>query len=102
MKKYLLIAVLFLTFSLQAQKVKKIEPPFWWTNMNHNQLELLIYGDDIASYKPSIENKNIIITGVKKTENSHYLFLDLDISKAQVGTFKIKLFKKRKRKIIFQ
>ncbi|MCF6182021.1 glycoside hydrolase family 13 protein [Lutibacter sp.] len=97
MKKYLLIAVLFLTFSLQAQKVKKIEPPFWWTNMNHNQLELLIYGDDIASYKPSIENKNIIITGVKKTENSHYLFLDLDISKAQVGTFKINFSKKGKK-----
>lgn len=97
MKKYLLIAVLFLTFSLQAQKVKKIEPPFWWTGMNNNQLELLIYGDDIASYKPSVENKNIIITGVKKTENSHYLFLDLDISKAQVGTFKINFSKKGKK-----
>jgi glycosidase len=94
MKKVLILIVLFLTCNLQAQNIKKIEPPFWWTGMNHNQLELLIYGDDIASFKPSINSENISITGVKRTENKHYLFLDLDISKAQVGTFKINFSKK--------
>ncbi|HHB51955.1 MAG TPA: alpha-amlyase, partial [Saprospiraceae bacterium] len=97
MKKTLLLAVLFLGINLQAQKIKKIEPPFWWTDMNHNQLELLIYGDDIASYQPSVENKNITVTGVKKTENNRYLFLDLDISKAEVGMFKINFSKKGKK-----
>jgi len=98
MKKIsLLLVLIFIGFSTKAQKIKKIEPPFWWTEMNHNQLELLIYGDDIASFKPSVENKNIVITGVKRTENTHYLFLDLDISKAQVGTFKINFSKKGKR-----
>ncbi|WP_456422310.1 glycoside hydrolase family 13 protein [Lutibacter sp.] len=98
MKKIsLLLVLIFISFSTKAQKIKKIEPPFWWTEMNHNQLELLIYGDDIASYSPSIENKNITIVGVNKTENKHYLFLDLDISKAQVGTFKINFSKKGKK-----
>jgi len=97
MKKTLLLAVLFLAYNLSAQNIKKIEPPFWWANMNHNQLELMIYGDNIASYQPSVDNKNIIVTGVKKTENNHYLFLDLDISKAQAGTFKINFSKKGKR-----
>ncbi|VAW25428.1 Neopullulanase, partial [hydrothermal vent metagenome] len=98
MKKIsLLLVLIFIGFAIKAQKIKKIEPPFWWTEMNHNQLELLIYGDDIASFKPSVENKNIVITGVKRTENTHYLFLDLDISKAQVGTFKINFSKKGKR-----
>ena len=97
MKNTLLLAVLFLAYNLSAQNIKKIEPPFWWANMNHNQLELMIYGDNIASYQPSVDNKNIIVTGVKKTENNHYLFLDLDISKAQAGTFKINFSKKGKR-----
>jgi len=97
MKKNLLVAVLFLAFSLQAQNIKKIEPPFWWVDMNHNQLELLIYGDDIASYQPSVETNNILVTGVKRTENKHYLFLDLDVSKATVGTFKINFSKKGKK-----
>ncbi|WP_457611556.1 glycoside hydrolase family 13 protein [Lutibacter sp.] len=98
MKKIsILLVLIFIGFSTKAQKIKKIEPPFWWTEMNHNQLELLIYGDDIASFKPSVENKNIVITGVKRTENTHYLFLDLDISKAEVGTFKISFSKKGKK-----
>jgi len=98
MKKIsLLLILIFISFSIKAQKIKKIEPPFWWADMNYNQLELLIYGDNIASFNPSVENKDIIITGVKKTENSHYLFLDLDISKAQVGMFKINFSKKGKK-----
>ncbi|WP_456461727.1 glycoside hydrolase family 13 protein [Lutibacter sp.] len=98
MKKIsLLLVLIFISFSIEAQKIKKIEPPFWWTEMNHNQLELLIYGDDIASYTPSVENEEITIVGVNKTENKHYLFLDLDISKAQVGTFKISFSKKGKK-----
>lgn len=97
MKKSFLLVMLFLAYSLQAQNIKKIEPPFWWSGMNHNQLELLIYGDEIASFNPSVENKDIIVTGVKRTENNHYLFVDLDISKAKPGVFKINFSKKGKR-----
>ncbi|AMC11980.1 alpha-amlyase [Lutibacter profundi] len=98
MKKIsLFLALIIINFSIKAQKIKKIEPPFWWADMNYNQLELLIYGDNIASFTPSVENEDILITGVKKTENNRYLFLDLDVSKAQVGTFKINFTKKGKK-----
>ena len=48
MKNSSLIILLFLSINLQAQKIERIEPPFWWTEMNHNQLELMIYGKNIS------------------------------------------------------
>ena len=88
--------VLFLTsLSFQAQ-IEKVEPPNWWVDMNQDQLELLIYGKDIAQFTASVDNKNIEITEVKKTENSNYLFLNLDLSKATSGKFNINFSKKGK------
>lgn len=74
-----------------------MEPPFWWVDMNHNQLELMIYGENISQYKPSIESVTIRITGVKRTENENYIFLNLDVSNAISGTFKIDFSKKGKK-----
>jgi len=89
--------LLTLGSSLYAQKIDRIEPPNWWVGMENNQLELLIYGKDISQYTPSVENKNIQILGIKKTENSNYLFLNLDLSKAVIGKFNINFSKKGKR-----
>lgn len=83
--------------SLYAQKIDRIEPPYWYVGMNHNQLELLIYGKDISLFTPSIDHKNIQILDIKKTENSNYLFLNLDLSKAVSGKFNINFSKKGKR-----
>jgi hypothetical protein len=74
-----------------------MEPPFWWVDMNHNQLELMIYGENISQYKPSIHSVTIRITGVKRTENENYIFLNLDVSNAISGTFKIDFSKKGKK-----
>jgi len=83
--------------TLYAQKIDRIEPPNWWVGMNHNQLELLIYGKDITQFKPSVDNKNIQISAIRKTENSNYMFLKLDLSKAVSGKFNINFSKKGKR-----
>ncbi len=80
--------------SLYAQKIDRIEPPFWYVGMNQNQLELLIYGKDIAQFTPSVDDEKIQILAIKKTENSNYLFLNLDLSKAVSGKFSINFSKK--------
>ena len=97
MKNFSLLIVLFLSFSLQAQKIEKIEPPFWWAGMTHNQIELMVYGKNISDYKPSISDENVKLTEVKRTENKNYLFLNLDLSKANSGKFKIVFSKKGRR-----
>ncbi|MHB1108494.1 MAG: cyclomaltodextrinase N-terminal domain-containing protein, partial [Lutibacter sp.] len=97
MKKIILLFVIVFNLSCYAQKIDRIEPPNWWVGMNHNQLELLIYGKDIAQFTPSLDNKNIQISAIRKTENSNYMFLKLDLSKAVSGKFNINFSKKGKR-----
>ncbi len=98
MKKYqILIILLVLGFNNYAQKIDKIEPPNWWIGMKHDQVELLIHGENVSSYTPSINNNSIDLKQVKRTDNKNYLFLTLDVSKAEVGNFKIDFLKKGKR-----
>lgn len=97
MKNLCFLLLFILGSSLYAQKIERMEPPSWWVGMNHNQLELMIYGKDIAQFTPSVDNSNIQILAVKKTENKNYLFLNLDLSKATSGKFNIKFSKKGKR-----
>ena len=96
MNKIVFLVLFLVSLSFQAQ-IEKVEPPYWWVDMNHDQLELLIYGKDIAQFTASVDNKNIQITEVKKTENSNYLFLNLDLSNATSGKFNINFSKKGKR-----
>ncbi len=89
MKYTLFLLVFFFGFQLQAQNIDRIEPPYWWTEMNHNQLELMVYGENIAEFKPTIVDGKIKLVGVKRTKNKNYLFLNLDLSKANSGHFEI-------------
>ncbi|MFK5959247.1 MAG: glycoside hydrolase family 13 protein [Lutibacter sp.] len=96
MKKLIFIVVLFFTTSIFSQ-ITKIEPPFWWVGMNNHQLEIMIYGENISQYKPSIDANTIKLIEVKRTENTNYLFLNIDLTDAVSGMFKIKFSKKGKR-----
>ena len=97
MKNLSILLLFILGSSLYAQKIDRIEPPNWWAGMENSQLELLIYGKDIAQFTPSVDNANIQILAIKKTENYNYLFLNLDLSKAVSGKFNINFSKKGKR-----
>ena len=76
------------TFSLQAQSVKRVEPPFWWTGMNDNTLQLMIYGNDIQGYDISSTNPGVYVKAQHRLDNNNYLFLDLVIAEdAEPGFF---------------
>ncbi len=92
-----LILLFFVGLQVQAQKIERVEPPNWWAGMNHNQLELMIYGDDISELTPSIEHSNIKLEKIVKTKNENYLFLSIDVSNAEAGKFTINFSKNGKR-----
>ncbi len=83
----------FLTIASSATAASpdlEIEPPFWWTGMNDNNLQLLIHCKDIANTEVSIEYPGIKVLAVNKVENPNYLFIDLLIeNKAKPGKFAI-------------
>lgn len=79
----------FNSFS-QAYEVEKVEPPYWWINMENKNLQLMMYGRDISDLHPVIENDDIKILKFFSMDNPNYLFVDLIISEeAKPGIIEI-------------
>jgi neopullulanase len=84
--------VLVLYFSSEAvsQTIDRIEPPFWWTGMSNPSLQLLVYGENIASTEPEINFPGVEISEVQRTANQNYLFISMNIAREiPPGTFEI-------------
>lgn len=45
--------------SARTWNVEKITPPSWWAGMNHPELQILLYGEDISSSEVTLEGKGI-------------------------------------------
>jgi len=102
MKILVLVLILFSSLTMQSQKIKRVEPPYWWVGMQHQKVQLLIYGDKISDHTVAVEDKEIKIVTVEKTKNPNYLFLSLDFSEVkQARDFKIIFSKTGEEKIIY-
>lgn len=91
MKKFL-VSILFAVATLQvvAGDITRVEPAFWWTGMKNTELQIMIYGKDIARSKVSLSYPGVRVKEVAKPENPNYLFIYLDITAgAKPGTMNI-------------
>lgn len=89
MKKILYILFFLNAALLTAQKIEKVEPPFWWSGMHRDELQLMIYGKDIARSTP--EMKGVTIRNVRKTENPNYLFVTVSTKDVSAGKYELTL-----------
>jgi glycosidase len=100
---FLLIAI-SLSFQLGAKTpvlVQRIEPTFWWTEMNEPKLQIMLYGMDISKADISINYQGVSVLKKEVTDNPNYIFLYLNIAKnTQPGKFNIVLAKDRKTQIL--
>jgi glycosidase len=80
-----------LGLQLSAQyRIERIEPPFWWAGMKSDQLQILVYGPDIADLTPSLDYSGINLEEVIRVQSPHYLFLMLKVDpEVQPGSFPI-------------
>lgn len=105
MKRILLSSFLLLAvFMCQAQMpgLERVEPAFWWVGMHNAELQLIVYGKDIASRDVKINAPGIELKKTNKVENSNYLFLDLVIGKqAKAGKFPIQFTAKGKKTLSY-
>lgn len=78
---YALLSILFLSLTAQAQKpeIKRIDPQFWWHNLESRDLQLLVYGTQVASYEVKLKTPGLAIKEVQKLENPNYLIVNLDL-----------------------
>lgn len=61
-------------------KITRVEPPNWWIGMKNPRVELLVYGEKIGDWNPTINYAGVQIEKVIKVPNANYLFIDLLIS----------------------
>ncbi len=83
---------LFLLFFAQANaQVELMEPPFWWSDMHHSNLEILFYGKDIAQY--DVSSSLLKIKEIKRTENPNYLFVTIETKGIKPGNYTLDFLK---------
>ena len=87
---------LFIILLSQAfsYNLEKIEPPFWWAGFKSNELQLMLYGENISQLRPEIKDSGIKVEKVHKVESPNYLFLHLNLNNNVSQTFEIQLFYK--------
>jgi neopullulanase len=72
--------------------VDRVEPPHWWTGMADPRLQLMLHGRGIAAFTPALRHPGVRITGVQRTSNPNYLFIDLHIAPGtRPGTLDLRL-----------
>jgi len=81
-KFILSIFLIFHCFVLSAIDIQKVEPPFWWIGMQHTELQLLIYGENIASSEAFIDHPGVELADITKVGNPNYLFLTINIDES--------------------
>lgn len=75
-KKGLVLILVLFSLKTYAQ-IQRMEPPFWYADMQNPQLQILFYGKNIAENEVLVSNK-VFIKEVHKTENTNYLFVTID------------------------
>jgi len=100
MKKLIFYLSLFaFSMSVKALDITRMEPSFWWTGMKNTELQIMVYGKDIARSELQFEYPGVRLKEIIRTENPNYLFVYLDIGKeAQSGVMKF-IFSEGKNKL---
>ncbi len=82
MKRTLIfIVILSCAFSAFAIDISRVEPAFWWTGMKNTELQIMVYGKDIARSSVQFEYPGIRLKELVRVENPNYLFLYLLIDR---------------------
>lgn len=83
-----------------AIEVRKLEPAFWWAGMKNTELQILLYGEQIARCEATLSSGTVRIKEVVRLENPNYLFLYLDLTEAKPQSFEIRLQRGKEKKAI--
>ena len=82
-----LITIITFVFSTSAlAQVDRVEPPFWWSNMNLSYVQIMFYGKNIAQNDVTVSS-GIVIKSVQKTENPNYVFVTIDTKNTSTRDF---------------
>ena len=91
-------ALLLAIQAVAAMNIEKIDPPFWYAGMEDNELQLMVYGKDIAHAKVGVSYPGVRISSTVKLESDNYLLVYLQLSdEVKPGTLKLTFEQGRRR-----
>lgn len=97
MRYILLLCLCSFACTADAVQIKRLEPANWWTGMQHPELQLMLYGNDIARLTPALNYEGVQLTAVTRTSNPNYLFITLRLAKdVQPGDITLQFYLKDK------
>lgn len=105
MRRFSLLPILFLTlFAVEAASqtitIDRVEPMNWWVGMKNPQLQILVYGKDIALSQVSVNYPGIRLESTIRTENPNYVFIYLRMEEGvQAGEIPV-VFRNGRRSLI--
>ena len=92
-----LVLALVSAIMVFSAEIERIEPANWWVGMNNPNLQVLVYGPNIARCDVSIDYPGVTLSEISKVENPNYLFLYFTIAPSvQPGTMRIEFKEGRK------
>jgi glycosidase len=94
------ISLFLLIATTSFAQIQKVEPPFWYADMNLSTVQIMFYGKNIAENKVTVSS-NIAIESIQKTENPNYIFVTIDTKNANPQTL-VFTFKNSKNKSFTQ
>ena len=77
---------------MAAPQIDIVDPPYWWTGMENDTLQIMIHGDDIRDCHVNVDYPGVKLLDVARLDNPNYQFLYLLVTdEAQPGTINITL-----------
>lgn len=86
MKKLTFLFLFITTFSFA--QFQRVEPAFWWKGMKNPELQILLYGKNIAQQNIELSD-GIQIKDLTKVENPNYVFITINTNEINTPNFKI-------------
>jgi glycosidase len=101
-----ILTICFLYVSANAKEyegfsIDKIEPPNWWSGMQNDTLELMIYGKNLNGVEAGCKNAQLKLERVVWAESHQYLFLRFILDKQiKPGQYPLTIHKEKEYKTI--
>jgi len=91
-KQLLMFVLCCIAMNAATAQMERMEPPFWWANMQMDTIQLLCYGKNIAQWQPEIKGE--VLVEAQRVQNPNYLFLTLNLASQAPGNLAIAFHKK--------
>jgi glycosidase len=78
----------------------RMEPQQWWSGMHFTEVQIMLYGKNIAECSAAFKNNSLVVNRIIKTDNPNYLFLYVETQNARTGTHKLDIWNENGRQTL--